>query len=312
MMKAATLTLNPCLDRTMYFDNAFTAGELNRASGVNTTLGGKGTNVSRFLKILGVDATAYGFAGGDTGATMERMLTDEGISYSLVKTKAPTRMNIKMIDKNEACTEANEAGGPISEEELSELMERLSSSQWKGVSFFLGGSIPHPVDKGVYNSVIKLLKNRGARVILDCDGEALKKGIEACPSLIKPNLFELSGLMGKRIETPAAAVDNCKRIYVEKGISVLCTMSEQGAVYVGKEGTFAVTSPQVTLRGFTGAGDSFLSAFCYMMEEKADPEYALRFASSAAAAKVELPGSTLPSREAMEKYINEINVYKYS
>lgn len=311
MMKAATLTLNPALDRTMYFDKPFCAGALNRCSDTVTTLGSKGINVSRFLKLFGTDALAYGFSGGDTGKTMENMLLEEGVKFSFIKTDAPTRMNIKMIDSDGVCTEANEKGGPITDEALKSLIELMEKNAEKDMYFFLGGSIPHPVEKSVYNYITQVLKRRGAKVILDCDGEALEHGLEAKPSLIKPNLYELSLLLHKQIDTPESAIEESARLYVEKGVEILCTMSEKGAVYAGKEGVFSVTSPHVELRGFTGAGDSFLSAFTYMRHKTNDIEYSLRFASSAAAAKVELPGSMLPSVSDMDKYINCVNAVRH-
>lgn len=311
MMKAATLTLNPALDRTMYFDKPFVAGELNRCSDTVTTLGSKGINVSRFLKLFDIDATAYCFSGGDTGNTMENMLTDEGVKFEVVRTAAATRMNIKMVDSEGSCTEANEKGGPITDGELKTLVEMLENSAEKGKYFFLGGSIPHPVEKGVYNSITQVLKSKGAKVILDCDGEALEKGLEGRPSLIKPNLYELSLLVHKDIKDPDTAIAECKRLYVEKSVEILCTMSEKGAIFVGEEGIFSVNSPRVELRGFTGAGDSFLSAFTYMRDKTNDIEYSLRFASSAAAAKVELPGSMLPPLCDMDKYIDAVTARRY-
>lgn len=311
MMKSSTLTLNPCLDKTMYFDSEFRAGELNRMSSYILTLGGKGVNVSRFFKILGTEAEAYGFCGGNNGKTMKALLDEEGVKYNFTEVNAETRMNLKMIDSNKVCTEANEKGGPISEDELKKLLSDIEANTECGQYFFLGGSIPHPVDNSVYNSIIQVLKSKGARVVLDCDGEALKRGLEAGPSLIKPNLYELSGLVGKEVKGLEDALRECKRLYVENGVEILCTMSEQGAVFCGKEGLFSVSSPSVELRGFTGAGDSFLTAFIYEREKSGSIEQALKFASSAAAAKVELPGSTLPTKEDMKKYISCVTVRRY-
>lgn len=311
MIKAATLTLNPCLDKTMYFESSFKAGELNRMSSYILTLGGKGVNVSRFFKILGIEAVAYGFSGGNNGKTMKALLDEEGVKYNFTETTAETRMNLKMIDSDKVCTEANEKGGPVSEEELKNLLSYIETNTECGQYFFLGGSIPHPVDNTVYNSIIQVLKSRGAKVVLDCDGKALKSGIEAKPSLIKPNLFELSGLVGKEITTLDEALAECESLYVEKGVEVLCTMSEKGAIFAGECGLFSVDSPHVELRGFTGAGDSFLTAFVYEREKTGSVEEALKFASSAAAAKVELPGSSLPSKDDMKKYISCVNVRKH-
>jgi len=201
MMKAATLTLNPCLDKTMYFDTPFRAGELNRCSESIVTLGSKGVNVSRFLGLFGVYAPAFGFCGGDTGEQMKRMLDEEGVKYNFTGTKAPTRMNVKLIDSDSICTEANEKGGPITDDELFNLITDVEKFVTGGEYFFLGGSVPAPIEKSVYKLLITKLKSKGAKVILDCDKEALKIGLEAEPYMIKPNLFELSQLCGEEIRT---------------------------------------------------------------------------------------------------------------
>ena len=310
MMRAATLTLNPCLDKTMYFDRSFRAGELNRCTDSIITLGSKGVNVSRFLGLFGIEATAFGFCGGDTGEQMKKMLDCEGVSYNFTNTEAPTRMNIKLIDSDGVCTEANEKGGPIKEEELDRLITDVEKFVTGGEYFFLGGSVPYPIEKSVYKLLITKLKNKGARVISDCDGQALKSSLEAKPYMIKPNLFELSGLCGAEIKTTEEACEWTKRIYKQTGVEILCTLSEKGAIYCGEKGVYSVNSPQVTLRGFTGAGDSFLASFVYMLDKTDDVEESLRFASSAAAAKVEMPGSLLPKKEDTFKYKDSLTVIR--
>lgn len=309
-ISVATLTLNPSLDKTMYFEKPFCLGVLNRAKSSIITPGSKGINVSRVFGILGIKATAFAFSGGDNGRIMEKMLKSEGIPLELVKTKAQTRLNIKMIDSEEKCTEANETGGPITEDELDELIFRLKKATENTQLFALGGSIPQGVDKSVYYLLTKELRSKGAEVVLDCDGAALKKGIEARPSLIKPNLFELSELVGYTPESTENIASECKKISVDCGINILCTLSENGAIYTEKSTSWYVTSPHVTVNGFTGAGDTFLSAFLYEYKVENSVENALLFASSAAAAKVELPGTCLPDRASMEKYVPALSVKK--
>lgn len=72
-----TCTLNPSVDYIVHMDE-LRVGELNRALKTLTFPGGKGINVSRVLKRLGVDSTALGFAGGFTGAFIESELRNEG------------------------------------------------------------------------------------------------------------------------------------------------------------------------------------------------------------------------------------------
>lgn len=66
-MKVITVTLNPSLDKTLYFDGRFTPGTLNRAKQAVEHAGGKGINVARMYRLLDLQATAFGFLGGDNG-----------------------------------------------------------------------------------------------------------------------------------------------------------------------------------------------------------------------------------------------------
>lgn len=51
-MKVITVTLNPSLDKTLYFDGRFTPGTLNRAKQAVEHAGGKGINVARMYRLL--------------------------------------------------------------------------------------------------------------------------------------------------------------------------------------------------------------------------------------------------------------------
>jgi 1-phosphofructokinase len=306
-MKITTLTLNPALDRTMLFDT-FTAGGLNRAKSSSLSAGGKGINVSRMLNKCGFISPAFGFAGGRCGDILRGMLTDENIDLHFTETAAETRENIKILTEAGETTEASESGGPITASELNALCGALYKATGCGELLVLGGSIPQGVDKSVYNSIVRFLKEKGARTVLDCDGEALRLGIEAKPALIKPNNRELGAYLGKKIENAAEAAEAAACVYVDKSVEILCTLGEKGAVFAGKDELYTVTSPEVDAKSFAGAGDSFLAAFLYMREITGSVPDALRFASSAAAVKVTLEGTVFPQRADMDRYINEIEV----
>ena len=61
-----TVTLNPTIDR-VYFVDEFQTGRVHRTDNFVREVGGKGLDVSRVVKILGVDNAAMGFIGGYTG-----------------------------------------------------------------------------------------------------------------------------------------------------------------------------------------------------------------------------------------------------
>lgn len=309
-MNIATLTMNPALDRTILFNTSFIPGKMYRIGAAHENASGKGINVSKVLKNLGIDVRTFCFTGGTNGIKLKNMLDREGIDGIYVETGASTRMNIKIIDKDSVCTEINESGGPVTLPEVDELLRIIDKTTDNTQYFVISGSIPQGVDKAVYNFLIKKLKERGITAILDCDGEALRMGVESKPDIIKPNIEELSQLLGTKISTAEQAVEKSEELHMCKSIDVLCTMGGNGAVYAGKEGLFTVDSPQIEIRGFSGAGDTFLAAFLYEKHQSGDMERALTFASSAAAAKVEMVGTDIPNGDEMRKYTDEIKVIR--
>lgn len=342
-MNVATLTLNPCIDKTLYFNTSFRTDGLNRAAYSVTSAGGKGINVARIYRKLGIRVQALGFAGGTTGDMLRALLAKEDIQTNFVETLCDTRMCIKLIDATGVCTEANECGGPIQEEEYKALKAQLvSSAQQRGaiqpcnteedVILFAGGSIPSGLPDDTYKQLITELSSPGSghpgtgragtgklRFILDADGAALREGITASPWLIKPNCAELSGLVGYEItgrtaqEKAENAAKASRRIHAQYGTNVLCTLGGDGAVYTNADGAYYVNAPHVTMRGFTGAGDTFLASFVFAYEKNgSDVESALCFASSAAAAKVELAGTEMPDKQAMMRFAEKVQAEKLS
>ena len=70
-----TVTLNPMLDKTIYVDRV-ERGAIHRASKMEMVAGGKGINVSRQLKHLGIKTVATGFLGGEVGSIVSRLLKE--------------------------------------------------------------------------------------------------------------------------------------------------------------------------------------------------------------------------------------------
>lgn len=90
-----TVTLNPSVDYIVQVEH-FELGGLNRSVMDTKFPGGKGINVSRVMKRLGVDSTALGFLGGFTGSYIENFLKAEGILTDFVQVSGDTRINIKL------------------------------------------------------------------------------------------------------------------------------------------------------------------------------------------------------------------------
>ena len=309
-MKIAILTLNPGIDRIIYLDTPTRLGTLNRAAKTVVNQGSKGANVAIMLKTLGAEPCYFTFTGGDMARLSESFTDVAGVNSSFIKAACGVRTNTKIIDIDSVCTEFNERGGPITQHELAEIIDSVKSYEPELV--IINGSLPQGVPTDVYKCIIKHFNEVGAITILDCDGEAMRLGLEARPHLIKPNRRELAGIVGvdeSQLEGTYSVLNAAKKVANEYGCHVICTLDGDGSVYTDGKKCYSVTAAPVQLMGFSGAGDTYLSAYIYKKYiQKYDDEAALKYASAAAGAKVELPGTTLPNVEQIEKLVKTVEV----
>lgn len=305
-MKIATITLNPAIDRNIIYEGCLQAGGLNRVDSALVNAGGKGINVSRMLKKLGEDSRVYGLNGGRSGKMLEDILFEEGIAAEFTRTVCETRMNVKITDAEGRETEINEKGGPVSSEELSELLKKVTESE--ADIFIIGGSTPSGLEADTVRRLVGALKLRGKTVITDVSGKPLIEAVEARPYLIKPNREEFCGLLGRDIPDEDKFIDEAIGFYGRTGIEIILTLGKKGAVYSGRAGNYRIINPEVKAKGFSGAGDTYLASYVYAVTEGMDIREALCFASAASLSKVELEGTNLPDRGTIEKNLSRVTV----
>ena len=110
-----TVTLNAAIDRTLLVPN-FQLGHRHRASTSLSSAGGKGINVARALKRLGVPVVCSGLSGGRTGVQIVERLTSEGLLNDFVRIRGESRTSTAVIDPtSNVYTEINEWGPEVEE-----------------------------------------------------------------------------------------------------------------------------------------------------------------------------------------------------
>ncbi len=196
MSMIVTVTLNAAIDRTLLVPN-YQLGQRHRASTSLASAGGKGINVARALKRLGVPVVCTGLAGGRTGVQIVDRLTSEGLLNDFVRIRGESRTSTAVIDPtSNAYTEINEWGPEVEEHELAILRDKLAYLT-RGADFLvLAGSLPRGMDEGFYLEMIREAHRRGVPTVLDVDGEPLERGIEGEPWLVTPNVREAEQLVG--------------------------------------------------------------------------------------------------------------------
>ena len=252
-----TVTLNPSIDYIVRLDKVL-IGSVNRMDSDDKFAGGKGINVSRVLKRLGIENTATGFIGGFTGKFITDTLKEEGISSHFVEVEQDTRINVKI--KADAETEINGPGPEISSQKLEELEKFLSSLTSEDTVVFAGSS-PKNLGNVVYKELIGLTRKTGAKVVCDFEGQTLLDSLEFEPLLVKPNNHELGDIFGVKLES-LDQIERYARQILDKGAQhVIISMAGDGALLVTRDGAYFAKPIKGNVKNSVGAGDSMVAGF---------------------------------------------------
>ena len=302
-----TVTLNPALDKTVEIPS-LTVDAVNRITSMRTDPGGKGINVSKVIQKLGRASVAAGILGGDTGRAILSALTEMGLTTLFHFVEGETRTNMKIIDPdNHTNTDINEPGVTVSEEILEKLLEELLAKVTKEDIVVISGSMPKGSPKDTYYTWTKAFREKGAKVILDADGDLLKAGLKASPYLIKPNNHELGALTGRALETPEEIAETAAELMKEYGIGkVVVSMGGDGAVYVTKDKTIYAEGLKVPVGSTVGAGDSVVAALAVSEEEGKTLEETVRLSTAVGAANVMCSGTQAAEYEVVETLLPKV------
>jgi 1-phosphofructokinase len=311
-----TVTVNPALDKTARVD-LMQANALNRLEDVVTDCGGKGVNVSAVIRALGGDSIAAGLAGGGAGEDLITRIARKGLRHDFVTINNSTRTNLKVVDRNGALTELNEAGPEVSAEEWRKLEDKLASYAVPANTFVLSGSLCRGLGQDTYQKLCAALRLKKAKVFLDADGDALRlaleAGPEAVPDYIKPNRYEI--LKFFRLEDNRDVTEKlllqCAHKLIEKGVK-LCALSmgQDGALFVNRNGAWRADALKVRVQSTVGAGDSMAGALVYGFEQGLDTEQCFTLAIAASAGACTTKGTNPPARALVEELLKQVKLQK--
>ena len=305
-----TVTLNAAIDKR-YVVEGYQVGQVNRVKECSYVPGGKGLNVSKPAAIYGAEVVATGFVGGHAGNYIEDSLKPFGIKSEFYHVEAESRSCINIWDEiNHVQTEFLEPGFTLTEKEFEGFEEKFRTLVTDAKVVAMSGSVPKGLDGTAYQRLVKIGKKAVKQVILDTSGKLLEMGIQASPTLIKPNIDEIRMLTGKTCNDIAEIIDAAKEMH-KNGVKIVAvSLGADGSLAVGEEGTFRAEVPKIDAVNTVGCGDSMIAGFAVGMEEGLSLPEMLKKASaiSAAAAMREETGFFV--MQDMEKLLPEIKITK--
>jgi len=257
------LNLNAAIDKTIVV-SSFELNKIHRPESVLALAGGKGCNVARALKTLKELPVVSGWVGGFAGQFIETGLHQEGIETDFVHTDFESRTCTSILDREkQTMTEIYEMGEPIPQAKIDELRTHIRKiiGNYKAVT--LSGSLPPGVPPDFYADVIRIAKEADVLTFLDTSGEALRKGIEAGPFLVKPNETEARTLLELDAGEPLDFLPEAAGISKKYRTNALLSLGAEGAVAATGQDAFSVKIPKVEAKSAVGSGDCTLAGLTY-------------------------------------------------
>lgn len=294
-----TITLNPSVDIS-YPLESFRLDTVNRVNEARKTAGGKGLNVSRVLSEVGQDILATGFIGGPLGQYLREQLDQSQIRNDFYPIAGETRNCIAILHDGMQ-TEVLESGPRIHADEATGFLKHLHQVGNSSEVLTISGSLPKGLEQTYYKHIIEWASEHQKQVVLDCSGAALLTVLTGNkkPTVIKPNLEELEGLLGQEVTDNNEQLKAVLSEDLFKGIDwVIVSLGSKGAFAKHKDKFYRVTIPKIQVVNPVGSGDSTVAGIAWGLSVTDDAISLLK--------KANVLGM-LNAQEAMTGHVNMAN-----
>ncbi len=257
------LTINPLLE-LRYTLGKFNFNENNRNAASENVVGGKGINVSRQLKHLGVRSLNYTFVGQSFGRKVKELLDAEGLEYLGVKTQQDNRTASIIIEENTRQVSTVFSGNQlISPKEVEQFTERLDRMIGNCEILVCSGSSPCKETDGIFPYALSLADKYDKISILDSYGAHMEESIANKPTIIHNNISESELLSGSSLSGENEVIKYLESLY-HKGVKQVFLTNGDKPIYASAfDFVYKVTPPNISQYDPTGSGDAFTAGIAY-------------------------------------------------
>lgn len=304
-----TLTINPAIDIFVNVARVEPTRKL-RCSSPKRDPGGGGINVARVAHRLGASATAIYPTGGAIGKLLHRLVEREGIDSLVTPSHVETRENFTAYE--ESTGEQYRfvlPGSALHRAEWEAVLDKLATLVEKPKFVVASGSVPPGVPEDFFARVAQHAKQLGAQCVVDTSGPALKAALTEGVTLIKPNLVELTDLIGAPLDTDDTRVAACRKLTTDGRVkAVALTLGEQGALLVTADKAFRAQPLAIEPVSTVGAGDSFLGGLVAALAAGNSLQESFCVGVAAGSAAVLSPGTELCREEDVQRLLPQVNI----
>lgn len=298
------MTVNPAIDRNVTTDRLVFEDRAYILS-TSESAGGRGINASCVIASFGGETRAVVTSGGTSAERFQKLLGCCGYPIDVVAIRNDIRTNLTITDKHGLTVKLNEVGPKLDKAEVEQVektvRDKIAGSQW----LMLCGSLPPGVPADFYARLIEIAHKKKVKVLLDADGDALREGIQAKPTIVAPNQQEAERLLDTALLTRSHFLDGVRRIAAMGAQSVTLSLGSRGAIGLNGKSLWEAIPPRIDAVCPIGSGDALAAAFIWSMANRGDFADALRWGVAAGTASAKLPGvrfaSLAQTKEVYEK-----------
>lgn len=276
-----TVTLNPALDITMELDK-LVPDRYNAIKTVSRIPGGKGINISKAIRVFGLDTMAVGFLGGHAGHFVAEQLRDYGITTNFWHIEEETRTNVVIIEKDKKThTLLSDPGPKITKHNLDRFIAIFSRVMAQSKIVAISGSLPKDVPDDIYQKLIKIAQEKNVQTILDAPDIPFEKGLEAKPFLAKPDLRASDNrIFNKQVDSCETAI-NIAREIVNRGIQIaVISYHDTKDIIATQDRVWLAESIDQQAVNIVGTAEAVIAGFAikFAQEKKEDMVDIIKFA----------------------------------
>lgn len=172
--------------------------------------------------------------------------------------------------------------------------------------------MPAGAPADTYRRWTERCRQAGARVFLDADGEALARGLQAGPYLIKPNRDELSRLVGRPLSSCADIAEAAQGLFAYGVRKIVVSLGGEGALYLTEGKMWQAQAVPVPVGSTVGAGDSMLAALALAAQRQMDVDQSIRLSMATGAANVMTSGTQPANYAAIAPLLQKVSYKAYT
>lgn len=297
---------NPARDQTSVIVDLIRGGT-HRLTPVADEYAGKAWNTAVMAARLGVAVTYLTFGFSDNA----EIPSVPGLTLATVDVEAPLRQNWKLKDSGNITTEFNQSGGPISRAE-SEALLHQHHELVKGHSLVLYcGSLPRGFEPHLLADMIREAEQVGCFTMLDSSGDALKQGLGAGVSFIKPNLIEFSELVGREYSDLGNIREEVEQLFAEYSDleQIVVTAGSSGSLSCTRTEALRCEALTVPVSGTIGAGDSMMAGLAVARFHHYSHERSLKLGTACSGASVQVEGTGLGRKDEVNALLDRVVIH---